>query len=272
MPFKSQPPTPTHSTLTFPAPTILLVTLSRPKDLNCINSTGHNELHAIWEWMDEEPSLRVGIITGEGRAFCAGADLKEWNASTQSSKPRSPMPSSGFGGLSRRNGKKPIIAAVNGLCLGGGCEMITNTDIVIASEKAFFGFPEVQRGVVAWAGALPRIVRTVGKQRAMEMVLTGRRVEAREAERWGFVNEVVSAEKVVKRAVEVALQIAGNSPDAVIVSRQGVKMGWEGVSAEEGTRLLVENWEKKLNAGKNIKEGLKAFVEKRKPEWKESKL
>ncbi|KAL4745249.1 hypothetical protein BDW72DRAFT_198817 [Aspergillus terricola var. indicus] len=179
------------------------------------------------------------------------------------------MPPSGFGGLSRRNGKKPIIAAVNGLCLGGGCEMITNTDIVITSEKAFFGFPEVQRGVVAWAGALPRIVRTVGKQRAMEMVLTGRRVEAREAERWGFVNEVVSAEKVVERAVEVALQIAGNSPDAVIVSRQGVKMGWEGVGAEEGTRLLVENWEKKLNAGENIKEGLKAFVEKRKPEWRE---
>lgn len=150
--------------------------------------------------------------------------------------------------------------------------MITNTDIVISSEKAFFGFPEVQRGVVAWAGALPRIVRTVGKQRAMEMVLTGRRVEAREAEKWGFVNEVVGGEKVVERAVEVAAQIAENSPDAVIVSREGVKMGWEGVGAEEGTRLITEAWEKKLNAGNNIKEGLRAFVEKRKPHWGESKL
>lgn len=140
--------------------------------------------------------------------------------------------------------------------------MITNTDIVISSEKAFFGFPEVQRGVVAWAGALPRIVRTVGKQRAMEMVLTGRRVEAKEAEKWGFVNEVVAGEKVVERAVEVAAQIAGNSPDAVIVSREGVKAGWEGVGAEEGTRLIIEAWEKKLNAGDNIKEGLRAFVEK----------
>ncbi|KAL4979846.1 ClpP/crotonase-like domain-containing protein [Aspergillus desertorum] len=152
MPFRTLPPIPTHCTLTFPGPNILLVTLSRLKDLNCISSTGHNELHEIWEWMDEEPSLRVGIITGEGRAFCAGADLKgklhisfllasrvpydlefagrylmryircgsEWDASTQSSKPRSPMPPSGFGGLSRRSGKKPIIAAVNGLCLGGG--------------------------------------------------------------------------------------------------------------------------------------------------------
>ncbi|KAL4807156.1 ClpP/crotonase-like domain-containing protein [Aspergillus unguis] len=273
--FKTPPPTPKHSTLTFPSPHIVLVTLSRPKDLNCINSTGNAELHQIWEWLDDEPSLRVGVITGEGRAFCAGADLKEWNDSTQASRPRSPMPPSGFGGLSRRSGKKPVIAAVNGLCLGGGCEMITNTDIVIAAEKAFFGFPEVARGVVAWAGALPRIVRTVGRQRAMEMVLTGRKVSAREAERWGFVNEVVEDGKgkgVVERAIEVAQQIAANSPDSIIVSREGVKMGWQGVGAEEGTRLLLESWEKKLNAGENIKEGLRAFVEKRKPGWKESKL
>lgn len=165
-----------------------------------------------------------------------------------------------------------MIAAVNGLCLGGGCEMITNTDIVISAEGAFFGFPEVQRGVLAWAGALPRIVRTIGKQRAMEMVLTGRRVTAQEAEKWGFVNEVVENGKIVERALEIAVQIAGNSPDSVIVSREGIKMGWEGVGAEEGTRLLVENWEKKLNAGENIKEGLRAFVEKRKPQWVESKL
>ncbi|KAL2815351.1 ClpP/crotonase-like domain-containing protein [Aspergillus granulosus] len=274
MSFKIPPPQPQYSKLSFPTPHILLVTLSRPKDLNCINSTGHAELHAIWEWLDDEPSLRVGIITGEGRAFCAGADLKEWNSTTQSNAKRSPMPPSGFGGLSRRTGKKPIIAAVNGLALGGGCEMITNTDIVIASEKAFFGFPEVARGVVAWAGALPRIVRTVGRQRAMEMVLTGRRVPAAEAEKWGFVNEVVAggATEVVERAVAVAQLIAANSPDSVIVSREGVKLGWEGIGAEEGTRLLIETWEKKLNAGENIKEGLKAFVEKRKPRWAESKL
>ncbi|KAL4965605.1 enoyl-CoA hydratase/isomerase family protein [Aspergillus stella-maris] len=289
--FKTPPPSPQYSKLTFPSPnnSILLVTLSRPKALNSINSAGHAELHRIWEWMDDEPSIRVGVITGEGRAFCAGADLKgilstfsilslflEWNASVSSNTDRNLPPSSGFGGLSRRSGKKPIIAAVNGLCLGGGCEMITNTDIVIASEGAFFGFPEVQRGVVAWAGALPRIVRTIGKQRAMEMVLTGRRVSAREAERWGFVNEVVAGGdgdgEVVRRAIEVAGVIAGNSPDAVIVSREGVKMGWEGLGAEEASRLLAEGWEKKLNAGENIKEGLKAFVEKRKPVWKESKL
>lgn len=151
--------------------------------------------------------------------------------------------------------------------------MIINADMVIASPRAFFGFPEVQRGVVALAGALPRLIRTAGRQRAMEMVLTGRRVTAREAERWGFVNEVVAEDgDVVARALEVAAQIAGNSPDAVIVSREGVKLGWEGVGAEEGSRLLVEGWIKKLNDGENIKEGLRAFVEKRKPVWRDSKL
>lgn len=153
--------------------------------------------------------------------------------------------------------------------------MIINADLVIASNAAFFGFPEVQRGVVAIAGALPRLVRTVGRQRAMEMVLTGRRVSAEEAERWGFVNEVVDVKgggDVVGRTLEVARQIAGNSPDAVIVSREGVKLGWEGVGAEEGSRLLVEGWSKKLNEGENIKEGLRAFVEKRKPVWLDSKL
>lgn len=183
------------------------------------------------------------------------------------------MPPTGFGGLSRRSGKKPIICAVNGLCLGGGCEMILNADLVIAAEKAYFGLPEVQRGVVAWAGALPRLVRTVGRQRAMEMALTGRRVDAAEALRWGFVNEVVPAEgDVVRRAVEVAAQIAANSPDAVVVSREGVKLGWERLGADEASSRLIENWSDRLNAGDNIKEGLRAFVEKRKPRWVDSKL
>jgi enoyl-CoA hydratase/carnithine racemase len=151
--------------------------------------------------------------------------------------------------------------------------MIVNADMVVACEKAFFGFPEVQRGVVAIAGALPRVVRTIGRQRAMEMVLTGRRVMAAEAREWGFVNEVVAREdQVVPRALELAAQIAANSPDAVIVSREGVKLGWEGVGAEDASRLLVDGWQKRLNEGENIKEGLRAFVEKRKPKWLPSKL
>ncbi|KAJ5890263.1 hypothetical protein N7504_011073 [Penicillium tannophilum] len=282
MPFVNPPPAPQHALLSFPAPHVLLVTLNRPRDLNCINSQGHVDLHGVWEWMDDEPSLRVGVITGMGRAFCAGADLKEWN-DTAGSNSRSPMPTSGFGGLARRKGKKPVIAAVNGLCFGGGSEMIINCDLVIASSRSVFGLPEVKRGVVALAGALPRLVRTVGKQRAMDMALTGRNVLPNEAEKWGLVNEIVavggkevSLEEgnriLVERALAVATVIAGNSPDSVLVSREGIKLGWEGIGADEATGMLSDTWVKRLYEGENIKEGLQAFVEKRAPVWKDSKL
>ncbi|KAJ5373137.1 Crotonase core [Penicillium concentricum] len=284
MPFTIQPPTPAHAILTYPTPHVLLVTLDRPRNLNCINAQGHADLHAVWEWLDEEPSMRVGILIGKGRAFCAGADLKEWNdrtsTATTTSNSTTPLPNSGFGGLARRKGKKPVICAVNGLCLGGGAEMIINSDIVIASSRAVFGLPEVKRGVVALAGALPRLVRTVGKQRAMEMVLTGRMVSAVEAEKWGLVNSVVEVGEdeeeigraVLEKALGVAKEISGNSPDSVLVSREGVKLGWEGIGADEATVMLNDTWVKRLYEGENIKEGLKAFVEKRKPVWVDSKL
>lgn len=212
----------------------------------------------------------------------------EWNnvSSTNNGlgERKPPIPASGFGGLSRRTGKKPVICAVNGLAFGGGCEIIINADMVIASKRARFALPEVKRGVVALAGGLTRLVRTVGRPRAMEMALTGRVVSVEEAETWGLVNEIVEdgeesegvddvmQRKVVKRAVEVALEIAGNSPDAVIVSREGLKLAWEGVGAEEGSRLLMDAWGKKLTDGENMKEGVLAFVEKRNPRWVPSKL
>lgn len=208
--------------------------------------------------------------------------MSEWNASTSGKKTRAPMPSSGFGGLARRKGKKPVICAVNGMCFGGGAEIIINSDIVIAASRALIGLPEVKRGVVAMAGALPRLVRTVGKQRAMEMVLTGRSLSAAEAEKWGLVNEVVQVDEkakdeviaaaVVSRALAFAKEIAGNSPDSILVSREGVKLGWEGIGADEATSMLNDTWVKRLNEGENIKEGLRAFVEKRKPVWVDSKL
>ncbi|KAJ5974219.1 hypothetical protein N7481_011429 [Penicillium waksmanii] len=261
--FATPPPNPQHAVLSFPAPHVLLVTLNRPRDLNCINAQGHADLHDVWEWMDEEPSLRNGTL----------------KPTTPAKKP--PQPPSGFGGVARRKGKKPLICAINGLCFGGGAEMIINADIVIAASRAVIGLPEVKRGVVAMAGALPRLVRTVGKQRAMEMVLTGRTLSAVEAERWGLVNEVVEVPDsgrgkdereneevsriIVARALGFAADIAGNSPDAVLVSREGVKLGWEGIGADEATGMLSETWVKRLYEGENIKEGLQAFVEKRAP-------
>jgi enoyl-CoA hydratase/carnithine racemase len=167
-----------------------------------------------------------------------------------------------------------VIAAVNRLAYGGGTEIIVNCDLVVAARKATFALPEVKRGVVALAGALPRIIRTIGRPRATEMALTGRIVPAQEAYEWGLINKVVGDEEgeVVKAAVEYAKMIAEKSPDAVIISREGLNMGWEGARAEEGSRLIAENWLPRLYVGDNIKEGLQAFVEKRKPNWKAAKL
>jgi enoyl-CoA hydratase/carnithine racemase len=169
-----------------------------------------------------------------------------------------------------RVGKKPVIAAVNGLCFGGGFEMIVNADMVIAAPAAKFGLPEVKRGVVAVAGALPRLVRTVGRPRAMEMALLGRAYGAEEMRNWGVVNMV--AEAVVEEAVKWAVELAGNSPDSVTTSKKGVELGWMGQGAVEGSiRLMTDGWPK-MNGGENMMEGVKAFVEKRAPRWVDSKL
>jgi enoyl-CoA hydratase/carnithine racemase len=231
----------------------------------------HHELQSLFTWLDDEPLLRVAIITGAGRAFCAGADLKEWNSSNSDFKYVG-LPPSGFGGMSRREGKKPIIAAVNGLAYGGGCEMVINADIVVAAEGASFALPEGKRGVVAVGGSLSRLVKTVGKQRAMEMALTGRVVYAKEAEAWGLVNAVVPADQILQKALEMAKMIVESSPDSVIVTRKGVMLGWDSLSADEGTKALLDDWYPRMNKGENMVEGVAAFVGKREPQWIPSKL
>ncbi|KAI1386092.1 ClpP/crotonase-like domain-containing protein [Hypoxylon trugodes] len=292
--FTSQPPSVPNTLISFPSPHILLVTLNRPDALNAIPVPQHFALEKLWEWYDAEPSLRCAVLTGTGRAFCAGADLKEWDETNSSSSPSSTsnsgselitprerktrFPPGGFGGMSNRGGLKPIIAAVNGVCFGGGMEMAVNADLVIASDAAVFGLPEVTIGVIALAGALPRLVRSVGRQRAAEMALGGRkRYGAREMLGWGLVNEVVDVGKggnevVVEAALKWARTIAGNSPDAVIVTREGLKLGWEGVGPEQGTDLLLKGWFGRIEKGDNAVEGVKSFVERRKPVWKDSKL
>lgn len=317
----SSPPEVPHTQVAFPAdfPHVLWVTLNRPGALNAIPRPQHYALERLWDWFDEEPSLRVAVITGTGRAFCAGADLKEWDGinndgaappSDSTPKSESPsgapsqantapdgetttspqrrdrssgnMPRGGFGGMSNRGGVKPIIAAVNGVCFGGGMEMAINCDMIIAASNATFALPEVTIGVIALAGALPRIIKTVGKQRASEMALSGKRYTAAEMKEWGLVNEITAEvgknaaagerTTVLSRALEWAAKIAGNSPDAVIVSREGLKLGWEGVDAEKGTEMLLRGWYAKLEKGENMKEGVRSFVERRKPNWVDSKL
>ncbi|KAK5625367.1 hypothetical protein RRF57_001083 [Xylaria bambusicola] len=313
----SSPPPPVPNVLvSFPAQHILLVTLNRPKQLNAIPRPQHFALDELWAWYDEEPFLRCAVITGTGRAFCAGQDLKEWNennkaASSTDVPPRndasSRMPSGGFGGLSNRGGKKPVIAAVNGICFGGGMEMAINCDskqatnentalrvifilynslperriantmcayvVVIATEKASFGLPEVTIGVIALAGALPRLMRSVGRQRASEMALGGKSYSAAEMLNWGLVNEVTrDGEDVVAAALKWAGRIVGNSPDSVIVSREGLKLGWESVGPQQGTDIINQGWYARIEKGENYVEGVKSFNERRKPVWKNSKL
>ena len=154
--------------------------------------------------------------------------------------------------------------------------MAINCDLVLASPRAMFGLPEVKVGVVAIAGALPRLARIVGRQRAMEVALTGRQVSAEEARRWGLVNLVTEGEDldggVVKTAVQWALVLAGNSPDSIIASKAGVEEGWKSGSVENGTERLLKGLYARMAGGENMKEGIRAFVEKRQPKWVDSKL
>ncbi|KAK4146010.1 mitochondrial putative enoyl-CoA hydratase [Dichotomopilus funicola] len=293
------PPTVPNVRTTFPAPHILLVTLARPSALNAIPAAQHAPMAALWAWYDAQPSLRCAVLTGEdgdgrkARAFCAGADLREWDAKHRDAGPkgdgegkgkeeegdeatqyRSRWTHDGFGGLSNRTGKKPIIAAVNGLCFGGGMEMVINCDLVVADGvRARFGLPEVGKGVIAVAGALPRLVRTVGKQRAAEMALLGRTgYTAGEMKEWGLVNFVVGEGEVVQEAVRLAGEVSGNSPDAVVVSREGLRLGWEALGPERGTEVLEAGMYGRIDGGENMREGVRSFVERRRPVWRDSKL
>ncbi|KAJ5707237.1 hypothetical protein N7488_007038 [Penicillium malachiteum] len=282
--FKRRFPPLNDAIVSFPAPRVMLVVFNRPQVLNAMTSSAQYDLESLFSWYDNEPSLRCAIVTGAGRAFCAGMDLKEWNQTNvrrangeHAGQP--PMPRSGFGALSRRHGKKPVIAAVNGIAFGGGMEMIANLDLVVAAKGARFALPEAKRGVVALAGSLPRLARTIGRPRAMELALTGKIITADEAKSWGLVNAVVEDHTtdcavldrpVVKAALDYAATIVDNSPDSVIISRAGIVAGWEDGSAENASRLLADNWEPALNDGENLHEGVKAFAEKRAPRWVDS--
>lgn len=273
----SPPPSSENFCISFPSSNILLVTLDRPQKLNSLLRRAHLELSRLWAWYDNEPSLRCAVITGKGNAFCAGADLKEWHEENQAGVPSHAVEdgswlNDGFGGMSNRRGKKPIIAAVNGHCFGGGFEMMVNSDCVITSDDAKFGLPEVNLGVAAVAGALPRLTRIIGRQRAAEMSLLGRTYTAEQISEWGIFNRVVPKEEVVPEALRWAAEIADMSPDSVILTRAGLLGGWDGEDPVSSTHRITEGLFKAVDGGKNFKEGVSSFVEKRKAIWTDSKL
>lgn len=265
------PPSDPFVIASFPVEHVILIRMNRPP-YNMMSQSAQRALGRMIHWFDDEPSLRIAILTGTDKGFCAGADLKEWMANKDSGI-EVPEVIDGFGGVSRRQGKKPIIAMVNGITMGGGMEMMVNCDLVVASDRAIFALPEVKRGVFAKMGALGRIVRYLGLQRASELALIGEPITAQKAMEWGLVNRVVPHEKLVDEALKMAKQVCANSPDSVIVSRTGMLAAMEHGSLERSTQLHNLSPEVRiLEQGDNIREGLRSFKEKRQPKWVNSKI
>jgi enoyl-CoA hydratase len=240
-----------------------IVQFNRPEVLNAINMQLMVELVDALESLDKEGNVQCLILTGNEKAFAAGADIKEMaDASAMEMLIRDQ-----FARWDRiRKIKKPIIAAVSGFALGGGCELAMTCDIIIASETARFGQPEINIGVMPGAGGTQRLTRAIGKAKAMEIVLTGRMFTAKEACEWGLVNKVVPVEYYLQEAKNLAKEIASKPPAAVRLAKEAVLKAFD-TTIEGGLEFERKNFYL-LFASEDQKEGMKAFVEKRKPEWK----
>lgn len=240
-----------------------LVRINRPKARNALNSTLLHELNDALEAFDADPEIGAMVITGDEIAFAAGADIKEMaDASAMEMLTRSHIPQ--FDRL--RSIHKPVIAAVSGWCLGGGNELAMACDMIIASETARFGQPEINLGVIPGAGGTQRLTRAVGKAIAMEMVLNNRTLTAEEAMSLGLVNRVVPVERCLDEALQLATEIAGRAPLAVRLGKEAVNHAFESFLsdglADERRAFYM------LFASHDQKEGMQAFVEKRKAVWK----
>ncbi len=240
-----------------------IVQLNRPDVLNALNISLMEELATKLETLDKDNDVRCIIITGNEKAFAAGADIKEMaDASAVEMLVRDQ-----FARWDRiRRIKKPLIAAVSGFALGGGCELSMICDIIIASETARFGQPEINIGVMPGAGGTQRLTRAIGKYRAMEMVLTGKLITAGEAKSFGLVNKVVPVEYYLEEAKNLAKEIASKPPIALRLAKEAVLKSFD-TTIEGGLEYERKNFYL-LFSTEDQKEGMKAFVEKRKPEWK----
>ena len=241
-----------------------IVTLNRPEVLNALHSDAHHELEKIWDEFAARDDLWVGIVTGAGeRGFSAGNDLK-----VQAAGRRGPPAKSGFAGLtSRFDLDKPLIAAVNGVAMGGGFEIALACDIIVAAENARFALPEPRVGLIAGAGGVHRLPRSIPIKLAMGMMLTGRHVPAQEGKELGFVNEVVPVGKALEGARRWAALILECSPMAVRATKQAAYRGLDEPSLEQALRTVYPSQRKNMESEDWV-EGPKAFAEKRKPNWR----
>ncbi|RNB87901.1 enoyl-CoA hydratase [Brevibacillus fluminis] len=239
-----------------------IVALNRPKVLNALNLALIDELVAELERLDRDPAIRVIILTGNDRAFAAGADINEMAEESAISI----MQKDQFAVWDRmRLISKPIIGAVSGFVLGGGCELMMNCDLIVASETAVIGQPEIKLGVMPGAGGTQRLTRAVGLRKAMEMLLTGEPIKADEALRYGLVNKVVPVEMYFKEALQLAKRIATQPPLAVQAIKKTVHKA-EDLPLDEGMDY-ERNAFYLLLASEDRQEGMKAFLEKRNPHF-----
>lgn len=246
-----------------PAAGVGLVRLNRPAARNALRRALLGEIAEALEAFDREEGIGCLVLTGNEQAFSAGADITEMSG-------ESPMAIRESGMIERwqrvRAIRKPIIAAVSGWCLGGGCELAMTCDVIVASESARFGQPEINIGVIPGAGGTQRLTRAVGKSLAMEVVLNDRRLTAQEALQAGLVSRVAPVERYLEEAVELAAQIAARAPLGVRLGKEAINQAFEtgltgGMAYEKQLFTL-------LFASEDQKEGMAAFLEKRKPQWK----
>lgn len=244
-------------------PFIALIQLNRPKELNALNLQLMGELREALKMLDEDDKVRAIILTGNDKAFAAGADIKQMSDKNAVDMLKIDQFST-WDQIKRT--KKPIIAAVSGFALGGGCELVMHCDMVIASETAQFGQPEIRIGVMPGAGGTQRLPRAVGKALAMEMVLTGEFINAERALQAGLINKIVPVQVLLDESMKMARLIVRHSPIAVQLAKESVLKSFES-NLTEGMYFERKNFYL-LFATEDQKEGMAAFVEKRKPDFK----
>ena len=240
---------------------VLVITINRPRQRNAVNRAVSLGIAAALDLLDARPDLRVGVLTGQEGNFCSGMDLK---AFVDGERPE--LEGRGFGGLCEKSPVKPVIAAVEGYALAGGCELALACDLIVAAESAWFGLPEAARGLVAGSGGLIRLPRRIPPAIALEYALTGERFGAATAHQWGMVNRVTPPGGALDEALRLAAQIAANAPLSVAMSKRIINESadWPMDGIWERQRPLAEA----VIGSEDALEGSKAFAEKRAPVWR----